>query len=44
MGYSTWTSPSKWQGGLHPISLVSFIAVLFGFAINGIGRTSIRKF
>lgn len=44
MGYSTWTSPSKWQGGLYPISLVSFIVVLFGFAINGIGRTSIRKF
>ncbi|GBF18741.1 hypothetical protein C21_00906 [Arenibacter sp. NBRC 103722] len=43
MGYSTWTSPSKWQGGLPPISLDSFIVVLFGFANNGIGRTSIRK-
>tara|TARA_R110001583_G_scaffold62760_4_gene184311 strand:- start:8692 stop:8826 length:135 start_codon:yes stop_codon:yes gene_type:complete len=43
MGYSTWTSPSKWQGGLPPKSLVSFIVVLFGFAINGIGRTSSRK-
>lgn len=43
MGYSTWTSASKWQGGLPPKSLVSFIVVLFGFAINGIGRTSSRK-
>ena len=43
MGYSTWTTPSKWQGGLPPISLISFMVVLFSFVINGIGRTSSRK-
>ena len=43
MGYSTWTNPSKWQGGLPPISLISFVVVLFGFVINGFARTSVRK-
>ncbi|RAJ09959.1 hypothetical protein [Arenibacter echinorum] len=43
MGYSTWSSPSKWQGGLPPISLISFVVVLFGFVINGFARTSVRK-
>ncbi|MCK0134511.1 hypothetical protein [Arenibacter sp. S6351L] len=43
MGYSTWTSPSKWQGSLPPISLISFVVVLFGFVINVFGRTSVGK-
>jgi hypothetical protein len=43
MGYATWSTPSKWQGGLPPISLISFTVVLCGFAINGMGRTSTGK-
>ncbi|WP_110356567.1 MULTISPECIES: hypothetical protein [unclassified Arenibacter] len=43
MGYATWASPSKWQGGLPPISLISFMVVLFGFLINVFGRISDRK-
>ena len=43
MGYTTWASPSKWQGGLPPISLISFGVVFFGFLINAIGRTSVGK-
>jgi len=39
MGYSGWLIPSKWQGGLPPISLISFAVVLFGFVINGLGRS-----
>lgn len=38
MGYSGWLAPSKWQGGLPPISLISFVVVLLGFLVNGLGR------
>lgn len=43
MGYSTWFHPSKWHGGLPPISLISFVVILFGFVINGFGRTVVGK-
>jgi len=43
MGYTTWFTPSIWQGGLPPISLISFTVVLFGFILNAFGRTSTRK-
>ncbi|MCM4151619.1 hypothetical protein DHD05_08460 [Arenibacter sp. N53] len=43
MGYSTWLAPSKWQGGLPPISLISFVVVFFGFIVNVLGRPSSRK-
>ncbi|MCK0144830.1 hypothetical protein MWU78_04105 [Arenibacter sp. F26102] len=43
MGYSTWSTPAKWQGGLPPISLISFVVVLFGFVVNVLGRASVRK-
>ena len=38
MGYSGWFTPSKWQGRLPPISLISFVVVLLGFLANGLGR------
>ncbi|MCM4170242.1 hypothetical protein DHD32_02030 [Arenibacter sp. TNZ] len=38
MGYSSWFTPSKWQGGLPPISLISFLVVLLGFVLNVFGR------
>tara|TARA_R110002050_G_scaffold184770_1_gene318435 strand:- start:265 stop:414 length:150 start_codon:yes stop_codon:yes gene_type:complete len=43
MGYATWASPSNWQGGLPPISLISFGVVLFGFLINAFGRGTVGK-
>ena len=38
MGYLGWMTPSKWQGGLPPISLIGFIFFLFGYIINILGR------
>jgi len=38
MGYKGWMSPSDWQGGLPPISLVAFTFCVFGYIINLIGR------
>lgn len=38
MGYTGWFTPFKWQGWLPPISLISFVVVLLGFLINGLGR------
>ena len=34
MGYSGWITPSKWNGGLPPISLIAFIFSSFGLIIN----------
>lgn len=38
MGYSGWFTPSKWQGSLPPISLISFSFFLTGYIINLFGR------
>ncbi|MCM4168595.1 hypothetical protein KCTC52924_02172 [Arenibacter antarcticus] len=38
MGYSNWMLPSNWQGGLPPISLISFVVVFLGLGINISGR------
>lgn len=38
MGYSGWTTFYKWQGGLPPISLISFIVFAFGYLVNFMGR------
>tara|TARA_R110000868_G_scaffold78284_5_gene223609 strand:+ start:193 stop:852 length:660 start_codon:yes stop_codon:yes gene_type:complete len=43
MGFSTWLTPAKWQGGLPPISMISFVVVLLGFVLNIFGRASSRK-
>mgnify|MGYP001047339730 CR=1 FL=1 len=38
LGYSGWTSIDKWQAGLPPISLISFVICCTGFLINLAGR------
>ena len=38
MGFVGWMNPSKWIGGLPPISLISFSFFIFGFIINILGR------
>ncbi len=38
MGYTGWTTVDKWQGGLPPISLISFVTFFVGFVINLSGR------
>lgn len=38
MGYTGWVTFYKWQGGLPPISLISFVIFVFGYFINLIGR------
>ena len=38
MGYTGWITISKWQGGLPPISLISFMIFAFGYLINLVGR------
>lgn len=38
MGIKGWISPSEWNGGLPPISLVSFSFFVTGYIINLIGR------
>ncbi len=38
MGYSGWITIYKWQGGLPPISLISFLTFFVGFMINLLGR------
>jgi DMSO/TMAO reductase YedYZ heme-binding membrane subunit len=38
MGYTGWITISKWQGGLPPISLISFVIFAFGYLINLVGR------
>lgn len=38
MGYKNWITPSTWQGGLPPISLISFVVFSIGFTINLFGR------
>jgi len=34
MGYSGWLTPSGWNGGLPPISLVAFTVFLFSYILN----------
>lgn len=36
--YPGWITVYKWQGGLPPISLISFIILIIGLVINLIGR------
>ncbi len=38
MGYKSWLTPAIWQGGLPPISLISFVVFSIGFTINIFGR------
>ncbi len=38
MGYAGWMITEKWQGGLPPVSLISFLIFLTGFIINLKGR------
>lgn len=38
MGYKNWVVPSNWQGGLPPISLISFGFFTIGYVINILGR------
>jgi len=38
MGYKGWGDSSGWQGGLPPVSLISFTIFSLGFLINLIGR------
>ncbi len=38
MGLEGWLNPTAWQGGLPPISLVSFTILLVGFIVNIFGR------
>ncbi len=38
MGYTGWVTVYKWQGGLPPISLISFLTFFVGFIINLLGR------
>jgi hypothetical protein len=34
MGFDGWINPSKWHGGLPPISLVAFIFLLLAYIVN----------
>ncbi len=38
MGYEGWVTPSKWQGGMPPISLLGFVLFAASFIINLRGR------
>jgi len=38
LGYKGWGDISAWQGGLPPVSLISFTVFFIGFLINLIGR------
>ena len=38
LGYKGWGNISAWQGGLPPVSLISFAIFFLGFFINMIGR------
>lgn len=38
MGYAGWLSPSGWQGGLPPISLIAFAFFVIGYVLNLVGR------
>ncbi len=38
MGYKGWFTPAKWYGGLPPISLLSFLFLLFAFFIYAIRK------
>lgn len=34
MGYAGWMTPTNWQGGLPPITLISYVVVFLGVGIN----------
>lgn len=38
MGYTGWTNPAGWNGGLPPISLVAFVFFVAGYLLNLFGR------
>jgi len=38
MGYQGWMTPSGWQGGLPPISMVAIVFFVVGYAANILGR------
>jgi len=38
MGYQGWMTPSGWQGGLPPISMVATAFFVVGYAVNLLGR------
>ena len=38
MGYQGWMTPSGWQGGLPPISMVAIAFFVVGYAANILGR------
>jgi len=38
MGYQGWMTPSGWQGGLPPISMVAIAFFAVGYAVNILGR------
>jgi hypothetical protein len=38
MGYQGWMTPSGWQGGLPPISMVAIALFVVGYAVNILGR------
>ena len=38
MGYEGWLTPNNWNGGLPPISLVSFAFSSLGYTVNLLGR------
>ena len=38
MGYSGWSEPAGWSGGLPPISLLAFLFFLIGYLLNLFGR------
>jgi drug/metabolite transporter (DMT)-like permease len=38
MGYQGWITPSDWQGGIPPISLVAIAFFVVGYTANLLGR------
>ena len=38
MGYQGWMTPSGWQGGLPPISMLAIALFAVGYAVNILGR------
>ncbi len=38
LGYNGWTTPQKWQGGMPPITLLSFVIYSIGYVISLIDK------
>jgi len=38
MGFTGWTQPENWAGGMPPVTLVAFAVFLVGFTINLVAR------